>query len=181
MGSGRANEHQFSVLVWRQGIQELFSNGAELKISGHAEVSPAARYNSPRVRAWYSGAHSQGATVSVTEFKLRWRAPVSKIGGGDPEMKLVPRTIWPVQTSLHKLFKIKYTTYFWFRLGNPDFSCCFSKFPMSKNSVRWIPIGNPIVNAAKRISSKRWRFLSNEHFPLTYGLHIPRARSTIFL
>ena len=119
--------------------------------------------------------------VSVTEFKLRWRAPVSKLGGEDPEMKLVPRTIWPVETSLHKLFKIKYTTYFWFWLGNPDFSCCFSNFPMSKNSVRWIPLGNPIVNAAKRISSKRWRFLSNEHFPLTYGLHIPRARSTIFL
>ena len=49
-----------------------------------------------------------GPAVSVTEFKDL----AEEISGGDPEMKLVPRTIGPVQTSLHKLFKIKYTTYF---------------------------------------------------------------------
>ena len=34
--------------------------------------------------------------VSVTEFKVRWRRPVAKVGAGDPEMKLVLQTVGPV-------------------------------------------------------------------------------------
>ena len=88
---------------------------------------------------------SQKPVVSVTRFKDL----ADQIGAGDPDTKLLLPSVGPVKTNLCEWFENKYTLYFWFSMGNPDFSGGFSKFDLPKNVVRWITIGIPLVNATK--------------------------------
>ena len=54
--------------------------------------------------------------------------PVDQIGAGDPDTKLLLPSVGPVKTNLCEWIENKYTLYFWFSMGNPDFSGGFSNF-----------------------------------------------------
>ena len=114
----------------------------------------------------------------LTDFLKDWEA---EIGGHEWNVKVVvARNCWVFPVA-YLCKKNQWCWDFRFSSSFSDFIKHFCNSHLLKNDVRRFTIGKPIVNAIKWISSKWWRFLSSKHFPLTYGLHIPRARSTIFL